>query len=494
VRTMSKNALLLVAMLLFVTCAKAQDPGQQQPGQQEPGQQEPGQEPMPPEQPKPAARGLPPISEPETTDEQQNDNWQPDTTPLTGLQNATLGAPNLRHSYWVPGAQYGAYIQSQPINGSSSAQSWYFTNFIGGSLSLLKAWSHSDLVVNYSGGAVLTTENGQSNGTYQLLNVGQSFQLRRWQLLWLDDFSYLPQSQFGFGGATNLGIPGTGGSLMPTGPGLGSFVVPNQSIYSSFGPRYSNAAIVQATYEITSRQSITLSGSAGLLHFTQAGNVDTNDYLGSAGYNYILTPKDTIGVVYRFISFHYPGEPQAFGESTISFAYGRKISRRLALKLFLGPEFVTYRIPIGTSTSQNTVAASASLQYGFEKGSVSLDYIHGLSGGAGVFTGSELDFLTFSGLRRVTRVWTIKGSAGFAKNSTLGEIISGEGNQNYTSWYLGAGVSRPMGRDMNFSFAYSASINQPNVVGCIGVDCNKTTTQNTLIIFLQWHARPFVIE
>ena len=48
----------------------------------------------------------------------------------------------------------------------------------------------------------------------------------------LDQFSYLPQSAFGFGGGTNLGIPGVGGSIGPTIPGLGSSYVPNQSIYA----------------------------------------------------------------------------------------------------------------------------------------------------------------------------------------------------------------------------------------------------------------------
>ena len=61
--------------------------------------------------PKPAARSIPPIDAGNTQDENPN-ALQPDTTPLTGVQNATLGSPEVRHSYWVPGVQYAGTIQS----------------------------------------------------------------------------------------------------------------------------------------------------------------------------------------------------------------------------------------------------------------------------------------------------------------------------------------------------------------------------------------------
>ena len=41
----------------------------------------------------------------------------------------------------------------------------------------------------------------------------QTFQWNRWAVQILDQFSYLPQSDFGFGGGTNLGFPGVGGSI-----------------------------------------------------------------------------------------------------------------------------------------------------------------------------------------------------------------------------------------------------------------------------------------
>jgi hypothetical protein len=484
VQSMLNRLALVLAAFLCVSVIRAQEP----------------ERPAEPEKPKPAARAMPPISEPDTPSDDNSatnasSNWRADTTPLTGLQAPTLGNPELRHSYWVPGFQYGVTAQSNPLT-SNKGQDWYVTNYLGWSLSLQKGWTNSQLVLNYSGGGVFTTQNGQDNGTYQQVGVGQNFQWRRWLLQWNDQFSYLPQTQFGFGGSTSLGLPGVGGPLGPPGPTSGGTTVPSQSIYTALGPRFSNAAVVQTTYLFSPRQSVTASGSYGLLHFTQAGNVDTDDYVGSFGYNYGLNAKDSIGVVYRFTAYHYQGQPQALGDTTVSFAYGRKITQRVAFQLFAGPDYTTYRVPIGTSSSRTSGSVSADLRYNRQKTSLVLDYVHGLGGGSGTLTGSELDQITFFGNRRLTRIWTVNGSFGFADNRSLSNSSSGTTipNVSFKSWYIGAGISRPIGRNIDFSLSYNASINEPNQSGCTGVNCNASNTQNTITVFVQWHTRPFVIE
>src|SRR5690242_18805411 len=70
--------------------------------------------------PKPAARSYPaPIVE-ENSVQNTTNGLQPDMTPLTGVQNATLGSPEIRHSYWVPGFQYASTIQSNGYNQPNS--------------------------------------------------------------------------------------------------------------------------------------------------------------------------------------------------------------------------------------------------------------------------------------------------------------------------------------------------------------------------------------
>src|SRR5262249_18017005 len=163
--------------------------------------------------------------------------------------------------------------------------------FLIGNLSVLKAWAGAQFAMNYSGGGFFSTDSTQGNGSYQQLAISQSFLGKRWQIQLLDQFSYLPQTSLGFGGGTGLGIPGTGGSLGPVTPGLGNNYLPNQSIYTATGPRYSNASVIQLTYVTSARGSITASGSYGFLDFVNGGSVDSQSPTGTIGYNYTLSPQ-----------------------------------------------------------------------------------------------------------------------------------------------------------------------------------------------------------
>ena len=415
--------------------------------------------------------------------------------PLTGLQTPSLGRPDLRHSYWVPGLQYSSTIQNQPSGAGVAGTSggWYATNYFGANLSLLEAWNHSQLDVNYTGGGFATTQSGQNNGWYQQLALGQTFKWQRLQMQILDQFSYLPVSQFGFGGGTPLSTPGIGGSLGPTVPGIGGSVVPNQSIYTATGPRYSNTIVDQITYTTSPRGSFTVGGSYGLLRFSQSGNVSTDDYIGNIGYNYALTKEDSIGLVYRFTAFHYHGDPQAVGDQVVSVAYGRQITRRLALQIFGGPEITNYRIPVGNKTKTVSGSGSVSIKYAFHEGNqVSATYFHGFSGGSGILIGSNTDQITLSGNARLTRVWSAHGNFGFSSDRALTNQTGLQGN-NYKSLFISGGLDRPIGRNLGLSLAYTAQIQYVNPTVCAGAGCNTSFTQNVVTISIQWHSNPFVL-
>jgi len=451
------------------------------------------QEPETQAQPKPAGRGIPSVDD--TNSQDANDlqsGWTPDTMPLTGLQSPSVGSPVSRHSYWVPGLQYSSTIQNQPSSGGTSG-SWYSNNYFGANLSLLQQWTRSQLTLNYSGGGIVTTQSGQNNGWYQQLALGQNIMWERWQLQILDQFAYLPESQFGFGVGTGLALPGIGGSLGPTVPGIGSAVTPGQSIYATIGPRYSNAFVGQLTYQISRRSSVTFGGSYGLLRFTEAGNVDTTNYIGNAGYNYQLTKNNSIGLAYRFTAYHYQGEPQAIGDQLISFSFGRKITKRIGLQLYGGPDITSFRVPVNNQKQTIAGSGGASLNYAFQRGSLSLSYFHGLTGGSGVLIGSNTDQVTIGGSRQLNRLWSINGNFGFGANRPLANQTGITGN-DYNSIYVGGGVARPIGRNFNFSASYTAQIQKANATVCTGTGCNASSTQNIITISLQWHTRPFVLE
>jgi len=476
-------ALLTLGSLAASFVALAQDP-------QEPQQQDAAA----PGKPKPAARGIRAFSDPNATVEDQgrNRSWQPDDGPTTGMQVPGLGAPELAHSYWVPGLEYGSTIQSRPLGQQASNSGWYANNYVGADLSLLEAWSRSQLAVNYSGGGFFSTDSRINSGTYQQVSLGDTINWSRMQFQVFDYFSYIPDSQFGFAGGTALALPGITGTLGPAIPGLGAAIVPNQSIYAAIGPRYSNAFAMQSTYSVSRRGSLTFGGSYGLLHFTQSGNVDNDLAIGTAGYNYSISPTDSIGVLYRFTAFHYQGEPQALGNHVANVVYLKKITQRLALSLFGGPQITTYRIPVGGSSRGTSGSGGVTLNYAVERGGISASYFHGLTGGSGVLLGANTDQATVNFGRLLGRVWSGNINFGYARNSSLGAAIPGAPTQNFSDWFAGGGLSRPFGRNVNLSVAYSARFESSNAP-CTGVGCSSDYTQNMVSISLQWHTRPFVL-
>jgi len=446
--------------------------------------------------PKPAGTTYPiPTVDPGNQQDQNNPTdatkgLQPDTTPLTGIQDATLGSPETRHSYWVPGVQYAGTIQSNGY-GQARNSGWIMNNYLIGDLALLKAWSRSQLAVNYSGGGFFSTDSAVGNGAYQRLALAQTFQGNRWAVQILDQFSYLPQSQFGFGAGTSLGVPGAG-PIGPTIPGMGLGYVPNQSIYAAFGPQYSNAVALQATYATSRRGSITASGSYGILNFVDPGNIDNNSTTGTVGYNYELTRQNSIGTFYRFSSYHFAGQPQAYGNNSFNLAFSRKLTGRMALQAYGGPDFTTFRVPVDGQSSKTGVNLGVALDYAFKGGLLTGRYFHGLTGGSGVFTGSTVDQVNLDATHALSRVWSGRLNFGYAHNTSV--VSSTTSASGYNSWFFGGGVTRPLGRTTTLAIAYNASISSFTQPGCTGGSCSSnSTTYNTIIINFQWHTRPFVL-
>ena len=436
-------------------------------------------QPAPDAPPKPAGYSFPGIGI-----GQQEGELQPDFSPLTGMQNPTVGLPELRHSYWVPGIQF-TYNEFSNSGGSG----WTSDNYFIGNLSLVQAWNRALLAVNYSGGGVVSSDSQQGGGYYQQLALAQNYQTERWLIQFVDQYYHIPQSAFGYGSGTNLGIPGVGGSLGNTIPGLGGNYIPNQTVYG-IGPYSSNVSALQANYALSRRGSVTVAASYGFQRFEQAGNYDSNTTVASAGYNYQLTRNDTVGLVYRFSSYQYPGNPQAYSDNVVSIAYGRKVTGHLGLRVFVGPEITNFRIPVNGSSQRTGFSAYASMTYAFERGALTLGYLHGLTAGSGVLVGSNLDWVTATLSHELTRQWTGGLNFGYAHNSpVVGTAVPS--NPAYGDWYVGCTAGRPIGRNFNFAVGYTATIGTYSSVGCTGAGCNASNNYNTITINFQWHPRPF---
>jgi hypothetical protein len=445
--------------------------------------------------PKPAVREYPPLIEgtdkqDSNADQQSLADLNPDMRPLTGVQNPTLGSPGIGHSYWLPGFQYGNVVRSSALN-QAAASSWNTTSFVTGNLSLLDAWGHAQLSVNYSGGGTFSSDTTQGNSSFQQLGLMQMFDWGRWQVSFFDQFSYLPETQFGFGVGSDLSIPGVSSSLAPALPGLQNGYVPNQSIFTTFGPRYSNAAATQVAYKVSPRGTITATASYGILRFIEAGNIESNTASFNAGYSYAFTRSDTFGVQYRFSSYRYLGSPQAINDQVVQFLYGRKITGRIALQLFGGPEMSSFRLPVNNSSSRVSESWGGNLTCALKAGSLGLSYNHGLSGGSGVLAGANTDQLQFNLGRQVSREWSASLNFGYSRN---GNIAGSSSSQAYNSWYAGGGLGRPFGRNVSFTLAYTAQIQTSNQAVCAAGTCSTNFTLQQITMGFQWHTRPFVLR
>ncbi|MGB7285163.1 MAG: hypothetical protein WBE13_23090 [Candidatus Acidiferrum sp.] len=448
------------------------------------------------DKPKPAGRDYAP---PPEENGQQNQNGdqsgvelQPDNQPLGGIAAPSLGTPELRHSYWVPGLEYGNAISSNSPSIVANS-GWNSTNYFLGTLIILELSGHSVFGVNYSGGGTLSTGGGAVDGQMHQLSTGYSLNSGRWQILLLDQFSYLPESGFGFGGGTALAIPGVQGILGASLPGMQAGFLPNQSILSATGQQISNTGAAQATYLVSRRSSITVNATYGLLRYVNSSNFDSNNPTAGIGYSYELTRNDSIGVQYRFGSFQFPGNPQAIGIQVGQLEYGRKITGQLSVQLFGGPEYTAVRVPVSGQSNRLVGSGGATLLYGWRRSQLSLIYNSGVTAGSGIFTGANTNMVTASLGRSLTRIWQGSIDGGFAKNAALLNYTA-QTPIHYTSWFAGAGVSRPFGRDTTLSLGYRAEIEDTNGTVCSVPACGSSYLQHSIWLSFQWHSRPLVIE
>lgn len=448
------------------------------------------------EKPKPAAREFPPILDVENN--QQNEDQgaqqplQPDSQPLSSVQNPTLGTSEIRHSYWVPGIKYSNTALSNSLNPGVNS-GWSTTSFVSGDTSLLEAWSHSLLSTNYSGGGYFSTDAAQGNGQYHQLSAAYQLDQRNWQLLLIDQFTYLPQTGFGFGGPGGLGFPGITGALAVPLPGLQPALVPQQNIVTLTGPRYSDASAAQLSFATTPRSSITLAVVYGTLRFVNPGNLDSDSEIFNLGYSYAISKRNTVGLEYTFSAYHFPGDPQALGDHVAQFVYGRKITGRLTLRLGGGPEITAFRVPIGGLSQKIAGSGSAALIYSFARSNISLNFMHGVSGGSGVFSGSLTDTANTTWTRQLTRVWNTRVSFGYARTSQI-LSLPGIDAPVFNSWIAGVGLGRPLGRTADFTLGYQAQIQNSNVPVCNTPACGSTYTLHQITATVGWHARPFVLR
>lgn len=426
----------------------------------------------------------------ESTEGNGTPTLEPDKTPLTGAQEATLGTPSENRTYFQPHLYVTAMGDSNPLDGSGSG--WLGDTSIIAGLDLHVTSARSDFSLTYSGGAVVSNDPAFGNSSIQQMGFAEKLSWRRTDLSFFDQLGFIPENSFGYG-LQGVGPP-AGGNLLGLQPGF----LPGDSILTLRGDRLANSSIVELDQEISARTSLTFTGGYSLMHYSSAGLLDVDDAIAQAGYSRQLSRANTIGLVYIFNNYRFAGYGETIDDQSAQLSFGRKLTGRLALRAAAGPELATFggsgAIGGGTGSQQpgNKLYASGNvaLTYQLQHTALGLNYNHGVSGGSGVLAGALTDQVSGYVTQALSRAATGGFNFGYARNRAIGVLDPADSGQVYGYWFGGVNWAHLLSRTANLSVAYQIQYQEANTGFCIGVECGQNVIRHEVSMTFGWRARP----
>jgi hypothetical protein len=420
---------------------------------------------------------------------------EPDTRTLSGVQTLSLGGLKTGHSYWQPHIDI---FESADSNSqiTTTGYTWGSWTSVSGGVDLHHVSANTDLMLSYLGGGSFSPTEGTNGGMVQQLGFTYRFQLRRWTILFLDQFSYLPESGFGFGG--QAGLPLSGGSI----GGIGSAFQPGGTLLVGQGRNVSNILTTEGDLKLTPRTSITLVGGYSLLVYPDSNLFNSWEVSARIGYNYLWTRKDTVALYYTYNGLRYSNSDQSIDTHSIQVSYGRRITGRLAFQVAAGPEIAVAKQPItlggngipSANSTQVFLSLDATAQYQLlRRTDLSATYSHWVSSGSGVLAGSIADSAQGSATRRISPTFSSGLTAGYSRNS--GVALQGlvPINQNYNYWYVGANASHPLGV-VGVTLSYQMQYQDSNAQFCTGATCGTSLIRHLISVGVGWHGSRVVLR
>ena len=417
----------------------------------------------------------------------------PDTRPLAGAQYLSLGGLAATRSYWQPRFDVFATADSNPDEATTTRPSWStWTSFSGG-VDIHRVSGKSEMTVGYTGGAMYSNDGTAANGVVQRLNFADRFSFHRSSVSFFDELSYLPEQAFGFGGVSGAPLP-AGDSV-----GLGPGFAPGQSILAGRTQSLANSFVMEVNLSLTPRSSLTFSGGYTLLHYFDSALLDYGDVVARGGYNYEISQRNTIAVLYNFSGLRYSNFGQSIDDHSVQISFARRITGRLAFQVAAGPQLALFRVPIPSgsgSSSGGTIDStqiywflSTALQYQERRVGLGLAYTHQVTGGSGVLAGSVGDTVTGSVTRQMSRTFSSGITAGYARNNGV-STASPPSSQTYNNWFAGASLTHPWGRSLGLTLSYQMQYQDSDTAFCIRTTCGTRLLRHLISVGLGWHQRP----
>jgi hypothetical protein len=428
--------------------------------------------------------------------------------PLSGLDLPSLQEHAAPLSYLQPGVTFsesGSTNIGNTVGGSDFSS---ITRGLG-TLTLRRLWSHYDLALDYMGGAAYYNKGEIGWRQLQDLGIAQKIEWKRGQLTLRDNFSYLPEGNFGgaYGSLGSVGIAGIGQAP-------GGFWGGSAPGTLGLAPRILNVSLAELSENLTPKSAVTATGGYAFSHFygndfNGAAFIGSSQLAAQAGYNRILTPHTQIAAVYGYQGFDFSVLGTAFHTHVIQGMYGHRISGRMDLLLGAGPQ-----ITVGTTPDTRIgVAAQARLRYRLSKSSLDLRYERFMTSGGGLFTGAQTDTVRFGVDHPLSRVWSLSADLGFNHNDRLQPltqqqiiacITGSQGSQSacpagdaktYIDGYVGAALHRHFGREFHGYLSYQFNELWFDQSFCVsGTPCDRISNRQVVTLGLDWTPRPIRID
>jgi hypothetical protein len=308
-----------------------------------------------------------------------------------------------------------------------------------------------------------------------------------------DQFTYLPSSSFGFGGLGGLDNLGVSLGSVGSTPGFRQDILPNQSIMTNGARRIGNTVITQTSYALGYRSSLTFGATYGILHFIDDGFQDSSNASFSGGYNYLLSPLNSMSISYGFSRLMFSNLPLGSDDHTVKLSFARRITERMSFQIGAGPDVQIYRLPLAGPRTVVGWVLNSGLNYKFRHVGAMFNYSHSLMGGSGVLRGAETDM--FSGnLNRSFGNWEGSVSAGYSRNQALEQTTVNASAIAPQGWFATAQASRHFVRYGSLFVAYNVSGQSSLAAVCTLPACRTSTLSQTVSIGYNWGFRPIILE
>ncbi len=464
---------LAIATSGIVRQARAQDPNSASP------------DPLPAGYAKRPAGAAPGVSPTNSTPLGAPAQARPDTTRVAGAQMSGLGYLQPSHNIFDPSLSVTMLGATFPNPGGTTGL--FYTMLPGGSLNFDHTHDRYHTIIDYTGGAYITLGSQSLITQFQDATLSQEIDWQRWRLLLRDDFVATPGAYFT---GTGLGGPGMVSQMASSFESslnmIGQSFIPAEAIQNGNAMRYMNSAMGQIQYDVSRKSVLTAATSYGLLHFTTPGFIGLNQWTSQVGYDYKISPANSIGILGGAGVTNYPGTSNSIANYLAALAFGRKITGRLAFQVAGDGEHIRSTNSGSIFQSWNAMA-TASLSYARPRDGFSVMFFRGFTAGSGVLYGAESNMVTVSAHRSLTRFWTASVSGGYASNSSL--PITGTTSFQFYDWFGGASLGRRMGRHFVLNFNYGAQ-DQNSPANCPVLSCGVPGLLQTFGMSLSWHVRP----